>query len=390
MNVYVDMAYKSLNKHGEELCGDKVELVTTDDSKILILADGMGSGIRANILATLTSKILGTLFSNKLKIDEAVTTIARTLPVSSVNGVAYSTFSILQIFQSGDAYLVEFDNPGCIFIRDGEIQKIPFVEREIEGKKIREYRFHVKIHDAFVLMSDGCIGCSAGDVYNYGWDWNHISEYALKVYGQTQSAAHMAGMINQACDDLYLQEPGDDTTIAVARITEEKVVNIMTGPPENKTDDSRMVRDFIRQEGIKIVSGGITSQIVARELREDLVMSVENLDPVIPPTSKIRGIDLVTEGVITLNHVIELLQQYTQDEVSLDLFDELAKENGASKIANYLIDECTTVNLFVGKAVNANYSQKNLPFEITARKNIIHALEDVLRAMHKNVNLYFY
>lgn len=164
----------------------------------------------------------------------------------------------------------------------------------------------------------------------------------------------------------------------------------MTGPPENKADDSRMVRDFIRQEGIKIVSGGITSQIVARELREDLVMSVDNLDPVIPPTSKIRGIDLVTEGVITLNHVIELLQQYTQDDVSLDLFDELAKENGASKIANYLIDECTTVNLFVGKAVNANYSQKNLPFEITARKNIIHALEDVLRAMHKNVNLYFY
>ena len=163
MNVYVDMAYKSLNKHGEELCGDIVELVTTDDSKILILADGMGSGIRANILATLTSKILGTLFFNKLKIDEAVTTIARTLPVSSVNGVAYSTFSILQIFQSGDAYLVEFDNPGCIFIRDGEIQKIPFVEREIEGKKIREYRFQVKIHDAFVLMSDGCIGCSAGD-----------------------------------------------------------------------------------------------------------------------------------------------------------------------------------------------------------------------------------
>lgn len=390
MNVYVDMAYKSLNKHGEELCGDIVELVTTDDSKILILADGMGSGIRANILATLTSKILGTLFFNKLKIDEAVTTIARTLPVSSVNGVAYSTFSILQIFQSGDAYLVEFDNPGCIFIRDGEIQKIPFVEREIEGKKIREYRFHVKIHDAFVLMSDGCIGCSAGDVYNYGWDWKHISKYALKVYGQTQSASHMAGMINQACDDLYLQEPGDDTTIAVARIIEEKVVNIMTGPPENKADDSRMVRDFIRQEGIKIVSGGITSQIVARELREDLVMSVDNLDPVIPPTSKIRGIDLVTEGVITLNHVIELLQQYTQDDVSLDLFDELAKENGASKIANYLIDECTTVNLFVGKAVNANYSQKNLPFEITARKNIIHALEDVLRAMHKNVNLYFY
>lgn len=390
MNISVDMAYKSLNKSGEELCGDKVEIVNTEDSRILILADGMGSGIRANILATLTSKILGTLFCNKLNIDEAVSTIAKTLPVSSVNGVAYSTFSILQIFNTGDAYLVEFDNPSCIFIRNRVIQDIPFKERMIVGKMIREFRFKVQVGDAFVLMSDGCIGCGTGDILNYGWDWGQISNYALKVYGQTSSATHMANLINKACEDLYMQEPSDDTTIAVARIIEEKVVNIMTGPPENKEDDSKIVRDFMKEDGLKIVCGGVTSQIVARELQEELITSVGELDPVIPPTSIIKGIDLVTEGVITLNKVIELLNDYMSDDVSFELFEELAKNNGASQIANYLIDECTKVNLFVGKAVNPNYSHKTLPFNVTARKNIIHGLEDALTAMNKTVILHFY
>ena len=200
----------------------------------------------------------------------------------------------------------------------------------------------------------------------------------------------MAALLNKACEDLYLQEPSDDTTIAVARVIEEKTVNILTGPPEDPKDDWKIVRDFMREPGIKIVSGGITSQIVARELHEELVMSVGALDPEIPPMSSIRGIDYVTEGVITLNKVIEILRQYNQEDVPIEVFDELAKSNGAAKIANALIDQCTKVNLFVGKAVNEDYSNKNLPFEITARKNIIHALEDALRALNKNVVLHFY
>lgn len=389
-NVSVDMAYKSLNKNGEELCGDKVEIIQTHNSRIMILADGMGSGIRANILSTLTSKILGTLFINDLKIDDAVSTIARTLPVSSVNGVAYSTFSILQIFDDKEAYLVEFDNPACIIIRNGQKAVLPSKTRIIEGKEIKETRFRVQVNDAFVLMSDGCIYCGTGDIMNYGWDWNSISDYALKVYRQTNTAAHMAALINRACEDLYMQEPSDDTTVAVARVIEEKVVNIMTGPPEDPKDDWKIVRDFMKEPGYRIVSGGVTAKIVARELHEEIGMEVGALDPEIPPTSTIQGIDLVTEGVITLNKVISILNAYNQEDVPIEVFDELAKNNGAAQIANVLIDRCTKVNLFVGKAVNEDYSSKNLPFEITARKNIVHALEDALRALNKNVVLHFY
>lgn len=390
MQTFIDMGYKSINHYGEELCGDKVEIVSTDNSKILILADGMGSGVRANIFATLTSKILGTLFVNELNIDEAVQTIAKTLPISSVNGAAYSTFSILQIYHSGDAYLVEYDNPACIFVRNGELTKLPFTERSIEGKVIRESRFKVQLNDAFVLMSDGCIYCGTGDIMNYGWDWEQISKFALKVYGQTNSAVQMSKMINRACEDLYKQHPSDDTTVAVARILEEKVVNIMTGPPENEVDDAKIVTDFMNMDGLKIVCGGITSQIVSKQLGKKIESVPEDLDPVIPPTSRIEGVDLVTEGIITLNHVMKILEMNLMDDVPMELFDELAKKNGATQIANILIDKCTTVNLFVGKAVNNNYTHKTLPFEITARQNIIHRLEDILKRMDKKINFYFY
>ncbi len=123
----------------------------------MILADGMGSGVKANILATLTSKILGTMFLNGATLEECVKTVVETLPTCQVRGVAYATFSILQVFHTGEAYLVEFDNPGCIFIRNNKLVEIPENIREIEGKRINEFRFQVQKGDALVLMSDGTI-----------------------------------------------------------------------------------------------------------------------------------------------------------------------------------------------------------------------------------------
>ena len=165
MAITVDVAYKSLNKFTEVLCGDKVELLKTDDSNIMILADGMGSGVKANILATLTSKILGTMFLNGATLEECVETIVETLPICKVRQVAYSTFSILQVFHSGDAYLVEFDNPSCIFIRNGQLVPIPQNIREVQGKKINEYHFQVQRGDALILMSDGTVHGAASEFW---------------------------------------------------------------------------------------------------------------------------------------------------------------------------------------------------------------------------------
>ncbi len=390
MSVSIDVSWRSLNKYGEELCGDKVEVLKTADSDVVILADGMGSGVKANILATLTSKILGTMFREGASIELAVETIAKTLPICSVRKVAYATFSILQISHNGKGYLVEFDNPSCVFVRDKQIVDYPYKERSVEGKKIREYRFDVKVNDCFVLMSDGVIWAGQGELMNYGWTWKEMSEYTLKSTNETLSASRLAAVLSDACYELYAERPGDDTTVAVTRVVERKIVNIFTGPPKQKEDDERVVREFMACEGKKVVSGGTSANIVARVLKKKIVTTVNHNDLSMPPMASIEGLDLVTEGVITLGKMLNLLKRYQADEFDVEFFDELDAENGASKLAKMIIEESTDLNIFVGTAMNVAHQNSNLPFELSVRMNLVEQLKDVTEKMGKRVNVKYY
>lgn len=390
MSVSVDICWKSFNKNREELCGDKVEVLKTEDSSIIILADGMGSGVKANILATLTSKILGTMFREGAAIDACVETIARTLPICKEREVAYATFSILQIFRDGEAYLVEYDNPKCVFIRNKEIINYPYQERVIEGKKIREYRFHVELNDCFVLMSDGAIWAGEEETMNYNWEWDDMAAYTLKCTNETLSAARLAAMLSQVCYDLYGQKPGDDTTVAVTRVIRRQVVNIFTGPPSRKEDDERVVHDFMKQEGKKVICGGTSANVASRVLKREIVTLVKHADPKIPPMATMEGLDLVTEGVLTIGSALDLLHRYENDDFDEAFFDALDAENGASKLARLLIEECTDLNLFVGKALNPAHQNSNLPFDLSVRMNLVEQLKDCAERMGKHVTVKYY
>lgn len=393
MRITVDIAYRSINKFGEELCGDKVEILRTDNSNIMILADGMGSGVKANILATLTSKILGTMFLNGATLEECVETIVETLPVCQVRQVAYATFSILQVFHNGDAYLVEFDNPGCIFIRTGSLIPIPSNIRVIEGKKINEYRFQVEQGDALILMSDGTIHAGVGSLLNFGWLWEDIAAYAVKQYGRTISAMRLAAAISQACDELYQFRPGDDTTVACMRIISVKPVHLMTGPAARPDDDETMVRSFMAgDEGTRyIICGGTSAAIVSRVLQRKLEVSLEYPDEDLPPMAYMEGIDLVTEGVLTLNRVLKLLKLYNKnDSVSETFFQELDKDNGAAKVARVLIEDCTELHLYVGKAINEAYQNPGLPFDLGIRQNLVEQLKAAVEQMGRQVTVTYY
>ena len=390
MSVSVDISWKSLNKHHEELCGDKVEVLKTADSDIVILADGMGSGVKANILATLTSKILGTMFLEGASIEACVETVAKTLPVCKVREVAYATFSILQIFHNGEAYLVEFDNPDCVFVIDKALVRYPYKERIIEGKKIREYRFQVQLNDCFVLMSDGVIYAGVGELLNFGWTWEDMANYTLRCTKETLSASRLAAMLSQACYELYGEKPGDDTTVAVVRVISRRTVNIFTGPPTNKEDDERVIRDFMKQEGKKVVCGGTSANIVSRVLKKEIVTSVNYADPSVPPTATIDGMDLVTEGVLTIGKALSLLKRYENDDFDEAFFDELDADNGAAKLARLIIEECTDLNLFVGKAMNTAHQNSNLPFDLSVRMNLVDQLKDCAEHMGKKVRVKYY
>ena len=318
-------------------------------------------------------------------------TVARTLPVCKVRNTAYATFSILQIFHSGEACLVEFDNPSCVFIRDGKIINYPYEIREIGGKKIHEYRFTVKKNDCFVLMSDGVIYAGAGAILDLqGWTWEAMSEYTLKCTKQTLSASRLAVMLSDACSELYEGKPGDDTTVAVARVIERRIVNIFTGPPAKKEDDERLMHDFMNAEGKKVVAGGTSANIAARVLGKEIVTKVDTRNPDVPPMAVIDGIDLVTEGVLTLGRSLKLLKKYVRDEFDAEFFDELDADNGASRLAKLLIEECTELNLFVGTAVNAAHKETELNFDLSMRQNLVEQLIRTAEEMGKTVKVSYY
>lgn len=174
-----DTGYVSLNKKGEQLCGDRVEIIARNDNSLtLVLADGLGSGVKANILSTLTSKILSTMIENGMPIEECVDTIVKTLPVCSVRKVAYSTFTIIHVEENTTATLIQFDNPNVILLRGGKHWDYPTTSRVIEGKTILESKFPLQLNDMMIAMSDGAIWAGVGQSMNFGWQRDNVVEFA--------------------------------------------------------------------------------------------------------------------------------------------------------------------------------------------------------------------
>ena len=393
MNITTEMASKSLNHVGEILCGDRVQMVHRSDSDILVLADGMGSGVRANMLSTLTSQIFGKMLLEGATLEECVETVVDTLPADPRTGASYSTFTVLQIFHDGRGILYEYENPGCIFIRDDSLVRIPENIQMISGKQINTYRFTAQIGDTFLIMSDGTIHAGLGRLMSFGWPWEDIADFALRGHKAGQSPLREATRICETCNDLYDGQPGDDTTVACVHVTGRKKLHLMTGPARDQKDDLRMVQAFMSGDRSvkRIVSGGTSASIVSRVLNRPMRVSMDYGDSDLPPEGHIEGIDLVTEGVLTLARVIQILKEYAQpDHVDEAFFRRLDEQNPAAKVARMIIEDSTEVRLFVGTAVNAAYQNPDLPLELGLRMNLTKQLSEALAAVGKQVEQEYY
>ncbi|HIW54167.1 MAG TPA: serine/threonine-protein phosphatase [Candidatus Ruthenibacterium merdigallinarum] len=388
--LWTDTGYISLNHVGEQLCGDRVEIIgTSDTSTTLVLADGLGSGVKANILSTLTSKILCTMIDSGLPIEECVDTIVKTLPVCSVRKVAYSTFTIIHIQDNTEATLIQFDNPNVILLRDGKNFDYPITSRVIEGKTILESRIPLHLHDVFIAMSDGAIYAGVGKSMNFGWQRENIVEFAERIYDDTLSAKMIASLIEDECNRLYAGEPGDDCTIAAVRIRERTPVNLLIGPPADPRDATKMMTLFFSKEGKKIVCGGTTSKIAADYLHEEIQTTLDyGTDPEIPPIAKVKGIDLVTEGVITLSRVVQYAKQFVNGEDLSNMWS--LQTDGASLIAQMLFEYATDINFFVGRAINPAHQNPDLPITFGIKIRLVEDLTRYLEQMGKQIKVSYF
>ena len=387
-NLCADIGWKSINHEGEELCGDHVEIIERDEDSIIVLADGLGSGVKASILSTLTSKILSTMMANDIPLEECVSTIAATLPICKVRGLAYSTFTIIHIIDNAVAELIQFDNPHIILIRDCEICEYPENEVTIDNKKIYKSTIKLQENDIFIAMSDGCPHAGIGRVFNFGWKREDIAEYMKTFAHVGYTAKTLSTMLVDECNPQYDFKPGDDTTSVVVRIRRRSPVNMLFGPPRNRDDADRMMSLFFSKEGKHIVCGGTTSSIAAQYLGKPLRASLcfERSD--IPPMGEIEGVDLVTEGVITVSKVLE----YARDALDKnDLYEEWSyQHDAASSICRLLFEEATDINFFVGRAVNPAHQNPDLPINFNIKMNLVDELSECLKKMGKKVKVIYF
>ncbi len=388
-DLCADIGYNSLNKYGEELCGDHVEVVEHgDNSMVIVLADGLGSGVKASILSTLTSKIISTMMAAGMSIEDCVSTIAQTLPVCSTRGVAYSTFTIIHIVNGTEAELIQYDNPEVILLRDGENVEYPRETLDIAGKRILKSKVRIQDGDIFIALSDGAPHAGIGVTLNLGWKRENIIDFIRPFTHVGFTAKTLTTMLLDECCGLYGGEPGDDTTVCTVKIRRRVPLNLVIGPPSDPADCNRVMSLFFSKAGKHIVCGGTTSNIAAQYLHVPLRTQLEYFDNEIPPTAEIEGVDLATEGVITINRVLAYAKDHLKDNESYQEWS--SKRDGASQLARLLFEEATDINFFVGMAVNPAHQNPKLPINFSIKMRLVDELSDCLRKMGKKIKVSYF
>lgn len=386
MNYFIDVFHLSLNKFGEELCGDQMEMVDTEDSKIIVLSDGLGSGVKANILATLTAKIAVTMLKEKASLEDTLETIIKTLPVCSIRKLSYSTFTIIKAFKDGTVHIVEFDNPSFFFLREGRHMEVEKKRHSIYGKIIHESVLKMKPSDYLMVVSDGVVHAGVGKLLNLGWKWDDIRKYVENLSKVRKSAGLIVHEIIGFTNILYDFMPGDDATVFTLTMKEKKKLHLFTGPPRNPADDQLYIEAFGESEGIKVIAGGTTANLIAKGIRKPLVVDIEGITKEHPPIATLEGADLVTEGILTIGEVIDILNKFKTGNAS-GIVERISGKNGPSRLSKLLIEEATEVVIWMGTAINPAHQEGGFRYDYNLKISQINKLKTLLEGFGKEVTL---
>ena len=372
MGYFYEWGTRQLRKHNEELCGDAVAVSRQADSVTLALSDGLGSGVKANILATLTTRIAMHLLDNELPVTDVVETLGQTLPVCRVRKLAYSTFAIAQFFRDGRARIVEFDAPPTILLRQRKVMPLVTAERTVGGKTIHESFFELQLGDWLVFISDGVLNAGIGGLYPLGWGWEEASRYLENHAHPELSAQDLADKMADTVMELYAGSPGDDVSVAVIKVRHKRVATVLTGLPVDRAATEGVVARFIKQGGRHAVCGGSTAQVVSRHLGQPLEVDLATMTPDVPPIARMASVDLVTEGILTLTQAQELLRSGARkDTIKF-------RTDGAAELVRLLLD-VDHVHFIVGMAVNPAHQNPSLPGQLGIKLAVVREMADELK-----------
>lgn len=385
--IPVGFGIVSLNKKKEKICGDYYTIITDpdSDSTVMVLSDGLGSGVKANILATLTAEMLSIMIARKVNIRTAVKAVADTLPVCSVRNLAYATFTVM-VAEENEICLLQYDNPDVILLRNGKNVEYCRDILMFGEKEIHQSCFQFREGDMLIFMSDGVTNAGMGKTTYAGWGREEVVEFCEQHYRDGMSAQEMSSAIADAGLALNLDETDDDLTVLTVAAMKKNIVNIMVGPPADREDDRSYFETFFQKEGMHVVCGGTTAKLVADYLQTEVAGLPDSGTEEVPAMSEIKGIDLVTEGLLTLEKLVDYYDDFQEDRIYFNQI--IKKKDGAAELFRVLFAEATEINFFFGNALNDNYTSLHIDRE--KKKKMALELIDHLKAEGKKVKICFW
>jgi hypothetical protein len=350
-----------------------------ENRTISVLSDGLGSGVKANVLATLTATMALKYTSSFIDIKRTAEIIMDTLPICSVMKISYSTFTIVDMDTAGNTRIIEHENPPFLIIRDGK--SIPIEKSSIHLKKWQERQinfaqFQARLGDRIVFFSDGVSQAGMGEFRTpLGWGIKHVEEFAQQTVAGDMgiSASALAKKITAKAQEIDCIGARDDITCGVMYFRNPRRLLVLTGPPFSRDKDPELARLVNTFDGRKVICGGTTANILGRLLNRDITMDLDGFDPEIPPTSRMKGVDLVTEGTITLGKVASVLED--------DINPDALRPNAARQLATLLLNS-DIVQFVVGTRINEAHQDPSIPAELDLRRNIIKRIAQQLEQKH--------
>lgn len=385
MDSFFDVYSMSLIKQGEELCGDNIKTVRTPDKTFIVLSDGLGSGVKANILATMTTEIITTMMKADVPLQEVISTVIETLPICKVRKVAYATFTIIEIHHDDGAFIVyNFDNPPVFFFRRGHPCELMRRKERIHDREIAMAHGKLEKGDFIGAISDGVLYAGLGVELNFGWGWDRIEKFLEGLFiTQARNSQAIVHRTLAETRKLYHEAIGDDASFVGVYVRNRNALAVFTGPPLDRDQDSIYAEKLLQFPGKRVICGGTTSNIVANYLGEQVETDISTLREDVPPVGSLSQVDLLTEGIFTMSRSLELMRQ-TGGEVSRLPRDR----NGAVLLARELLS-ADSVTFLVGQRVNEFYQNPLLPRNISIRRKLVEEIAQVLSDYNKDVDIEF-
>jgi hypothetical protein len=376
---FIEVTCQQKPHHEARVCGDVFlsKRIKEEGRIIAVLADGIGHGIKANLLATLASTLALKFTEEHKSVEQLAGIIMETLPVDSIKKTNYSTFTIIDIDTEGEVKILEYENPKTLIMRGSKFFEpkwniILLDNEKSPGREVLTTSFTAQKEDRIIFCSDGVVQSGLGtDRYAMGWGMENLSDLLTETVGDEPdiSATRLAAkLIDKANlnDGLMLK---DDASSAVIYFRHPRKLMICTGPPLNESTDPEFAKILADFDGKKIICGATTADLISREWKRPVTDTNEFTDPDLPPISHMEGVEFVTEGILTLSKINEVLKKYTQDyKLGKGAADEVVKR----------ILESDEIHFIAGTRVNEANQDPTLPIDLELRRTIVHRIVRVL------------